>query len=58
MDSSVINALIAALIAFSIFLVFSLQHPFTGDVSIKKAPFETLLKSFDERKQKQTTAKL
>ena len=48
-----INSLIAGLIAFSIFLVFSLQRPFTGDVSVQKAPFETLLKSFDERIKKQ-----
>ena len=52
-SQAIINSLIAGLIAFSIFLVFSLQHPFTGDVSIQKTPFETLLKSFDERVEKQ-----
>ena len=49
----IINALIAALIAFSIFLIASLQHPFTGDVNISNAPFESLLVSFDERKIQQ-----
>ena len=57
-SQAIINALIAALIAFSIFLVFSLQHPFTGDVSIEKKPFIELLDDFKERKQKQTAAKL
>ena len=51
-SQAVINALIAALIAFSIFLVFSLQHPFTGDVNISSAPFESLLKSFEERRSR------
>jgi len=48
---TVTNALITAFIAFSIFLVYSLQHPFSGDVSISKAPLETLSKSFEERMQ-------
>jgi len=51
-SQAIISGLIAALIAFSIFLIFSLQHPFTGDVNISNAPFESLLESFDERKSK------
>ena len=48
-SQAIINGLIAALIAFSIFLVFSLQRPFSGGVNISNAPFERLLKSFDQR---------
>ena len=44
-----ISGIIAALISFSIFLVFSLQRPFTGDMSIPNTHYEDLLKSFKHR---------
>ncbi len=43
---AIISALVSALIAFSIFLVFSLQHPFTGDVSIRNIYYKDLLASY------------
>ena len=42
-------ALLAWLVAFSLFLVLSLQYPFTGDVSIKPLPFQELVLSFKNR---------
>jgi hypothetical protein len=44
-------ALLAWIIGFSLFLVFSLQFPFTGDISIKPAAFQELVQSFKERTQ-------
>ena len=46
---ALISALITALIAFSIFLVFNLQHPFAGDVSVGKDHFKNLAKSLNKR---------
>lgn len=44
-------ALLAWLIAFGLFLILSLQYPFTGDISIKPLPFEELVQSFQQRVQ-------
>jgi len=52
---AIVNGLIAAFISFSIFLVYNLQHPFSGDVSISTTPFESLSKSFEERRQNRVT---
>ena len=49
-SQALICGLITALISFSIFVVFSLQHPFTGDVSISNQPYAELLRSFEERR--------
>ena len=43
-------ALLAGLIGFSLFLVLSLQYPFTGDISIKPSAFQELLTSFAHRR--------
>lgn len=45
----IITSLISSLICFSIYLVFSLQFPFTGDVSIKNTMYELLYTSFESR---------
>jgi Protein of unknown function (DUF4239) len=50
---SLIIAALAGLISSSLFLTLSLQHPFTGDVSIKPEAFQLLTKSLEERKQDQ-----
>ena len=50
---ALVTALLAVLISFSLFLVFSLQYPFSGDVSVKPEAFQDLLRSFEERKQDQ-----
>jgi hypothetical protein len=42
-------ALLAWLVGFSLFLVLSLQYPFTGDISIKPLPFQELVLSFKHR---------
>lgn len=42
-------ALLTWLIAFGLFLILSLQYPFTGDISIKPLPFEELVESFKQR---------
>jgi len=47
----VVIALLAWLIAFGLFLILSLQYPFTGDISIKPLPFEELVQSFQQRGQ-------
>jgi len=52
---AIVNGLIAAFISFSIFLIYNLQHPFSGDVSISTTPFESLSKSFEERRQNRVT---
>ncbi len=44
-----IIALLAWLIAFGLFLILSLQYPFTGDISIKPLPFQELVHSFKHR---------
>ena len=44
-------ALLAWLIAFGLFLILSLQYPFTGDISIKPLPFKELVQSFQQRSQ-------
>jgi hypothetical protein len=43
-------ALLSGLIVSSLFMTFSLQHPFTGSVSIKPDAYEVLLSSLEERK--------
>lgn len=52
-SQALIVALLSGLISFSLFLVLSLQHPFTGGLSIKPEAWQELLKSFEERKQQQ-----
>jgi hypothetical protein len=47
----VIIGLLAGLIGFGLFLIFSLQYPYTGDVSIKPHAFQELLTSFNQRHQ-------
>jgi hypothetical protein len=49
----VVIGLLAGLIGFGLILVFSLQYPFTGDVSIKPQAFQELLTSFKQRQQQQ-----
>lgn len=48
-----IIALLSGLIGFSLFLVLSLQYPFTGDISIKPSAYQELLTSFGERQHHQ-----
>lgn len=45
----VVIALLTWLITFGLFLILSLQYPFTGDLSIKPLPFQDLVKSFEKR---------
>jgi hypothetical protein len=45
--------LLSALIGFSLFLILSLQYPFSGDISIKPHAFQELSASFAHRGQKQ-----
>jgi hypothetical protein len=45
--------LLAGLIGFSLFLVLSLQYPFTGDISIRPTAFQELLTSFAQRRYHQ-----
>ena len=45
----VATTLIASLTGFSIFLVLSLQRPFSGDVSVKPTAFIEIIESFDAR---------
>jgi hypothetical protein len=47
---ALVIALLAGLIGFSLFLVLSLQYPFTGDISIKPSAFQELLTSFAHRR--------
>jgi len=49
-----VTSLMAGLTAFSIFLVLSLQRPFSGDLSVTPLAFDTLERSFDERIQRRT----
>lgn len=44
-------ALLTWLIVFSLFLVLSLQYPFTGDISVKPLAFQELVHSFKHRNQ-------
>lgn len=46
-------ALLSGLIAASLYLTLSLQHPFSGDVKVSSDAFQVLVKSLEERKQKQ-----
>lgn len=46
---ALVTASLAGLISFSLFLVMSLQFPFTGDVSVKPDAFRELVVSFQER---------
>lgn len=46
---ALVTASLAGLISFSLFLVMSLQFPFTGDVSVKPDAFRELIVSFKER---------
>lgn len=48
-----VTSLIAALTGFSIFLVLSLQRPFTGDVSVSNKAFITINASFERRSKEQ-----
>jgi hypothetical protein len=48
-----IIALLSGLIGFGLFLILSLQYPFTGDVSIKPGAFQDLSASFANRRYKQ-----
>jgi hypothetical protein len=45
--------LLSGLIGFSLFLILSLQYPFTGDISIKPEAFQELSASFTYRANKQ-----
>ena len=47
-----ITMVIAALIAFSIFLALSLQRPFSGDVAVTPEAFENLRDSFAKRQER------
>jgi hypothetical protein len=44
---AVLTALLAASMAASLFLIFALDRPFTGGVSVSKYPFEHALLQFD-----------
>lgn len=46
-----VNGLMAFIVAFSLWIVASLQYPYSGDVSVSKAPFETLIESFERRQR-------
>jgi hypothetical protein len=45
----VIISVLAALISFGVLLVFLLQYPFEGEVSVNPDMFEELVHTFDER---------
>jgi hypothetical protein len=45
----IVTSLLTWLITFGLFMILSLQYPFTGDLSIKPLPFKELVKSFEKR---------
>ena len=47
----VVISLLTWLITFGLFLILSLQYPFTGDLSIKPLPFQEVVHSFHQRDQ-------
>lgn len=47
----VVTSLLTWIITFGLFLILSLQYPFSGDLSIKPLPFEELVQSFQQRGQ-------
>jgi hypothetical protein len=44
-----VTGVVTGLVAFSILLVAAMQYPFSGDVSIRSEPYETVVKSMKER---------
>jgi hypothetical protein len=47
-----ITASLTALVVFSLLLVAALQHPFSGDISVKSTAYEGVLQSFADRLQR------
>jgi hypothetical protein len=47
-----VTAALTALIAFSLLLVLALQHPFSGDISVKPTAYISVLQSFRDRLQR------
>lgn len=52
-----VTSLIASLTGFSIFLVLSLQQPFTGEVSVTPAAFKSISESFKRRSEEPATCR-
>ena len=48
---ALVTTALTSLIVFSLLLVAALQHPFSGDVSVKPDAFESVLKSFADRQR-------
>ena len=44
-----VTGVVTGLVAFSILLVDAMQYPFSGDVSIRPEPYESVVKSMKER---------
>jgi len=49
-----VTAALTALLVFSLLLVSALQHPFSGDISVRPVAYESVVKSFADRLQAET----
>jgi hypothetical protein len=45
-----VNGVMAFIISFSLWIVASLQYPYSGDVSVSSAPFKAVIESFEKRR--------
>ncbi len=45
----VVTGLMASVISFSVLVALALQHPFSGDVSVRPEAFEEIVRSFERR---------
>jgi hypothetical protein len=52
----IVTIAVSAMLVFSILMVGALEHPFSGDVSIKPDAFEGVIKSMDKRLERQKVA--